>query len=108
MGSTDLAIRFLKDVRNHYRGDLLKYDRLLTTLQKQLEPSGKHNCKNILLELPDTVEPTLEFLATLFVNSSRIKAARAYTNLDFKQSPSKLGKWIVLDFDSFSAAKKTL
>jgi len=36
MGSTDQAISFLKEARGLYRGDLQKYDRLLTTLQKQL------------------------------------------------------------------------
>lgn len=49
MGFTDHAISFLKEARGLYRGDIQKYDRLLTTLQKQLEPSGKHHCKNILL-----------------------------------------------------------
>lgn len=61
-----------------------------------------------MLEFPDPVEPTPAFLETLFSNTTRIKMARAYVHLDFQQPPSFRGRWVVLDFDSFSAAKKTL
>lgn len=88
MGATDQAIIFLRDARSYYRGDLQKFDRLLTTLQKQLEPSGKHHCKNILLELPDPVEPSPALLSTLFTNTTRIKGAKAYSHLNFEAPPS--------------------
>ena len=52
MGETKLAVSFLKEVRTFYEGDIIKFDRLLGTLEKQIEPSGKHLCKSILLELP--------------------------------------------------------
>ncbi len=36
MGETNLAVCFLKEVKPYYRGDMSKFDRLLTTLEKQL------------------------------------------------------------------------
>jgi len=52
LGRTKDAVNFLQEMRKFYQGDLNKYDRLFETLQKQLKPSGKHECRALLLELP--------------------------------------------------------
>ena len=44
----------------------------------------------------------------MFTNTSRIRKIRVYKSLDFSQESEKTGKWLILDFDSFSAGKKTL
>ena len=58
MGQTEIAVKFLEDIRPYYRGDLKKFDRLLITLERQLQPSGKHLCKRLLFEMREKVEPT--------------------------------------------------
>lgn len=87
MGETEIAVKFLKDARPYYHGDLPKFDRLMTTLEKQLAPSGKHHCKTLLLELPKPEEPSEELIQSMFTNVTRIKAVRAYNHLDFSQEP---------------------
>jgi hypothetical protein len=86
-GQTQIAVSFLQEARPYYHGDLRKFDRLLLTLQRQLEPSGKHLCKSLLLELPEPVPPCPQLLASLFGNTSRIRTARAYSHLDFGCAP---------------------
>lgn len=98
----------MEDARPFYRGDLNKFDRLLVTLERQINPSGKHHCKRILFELPAFMESTPELLKTMFSNTSRVKGYNVYSNLNFDQEPEQKGKWLILDFDSFSAGKKTL
>lgn len=36
-----------------YRGDKQKYDKLIKNLTAQLRPTGKHDYKNILIDLVD-------------------------------------------------------
>lgn len=43
----------------------------------------------------------------MFENSSRIRSVECYENLGFT-IPNMQGRYILLQFDSFSAAKKTL
>lgn len=52
LGHTKDAVKYLDEMRRYYEGDLDRYDRLFQTLQRQLRPSGKHECRAILLELP--------------------------------------------------------
>ena len=54
------------------------------------------------------MESTPELLKTMFANTSRVKGYNIYSNLNFDQEPEQKGKWLILDFDSFSAGKKTL
>jgi len=44
----------------------------------------------------------------MFESIHRIKKTRIYNHLAFKCEEQQIGKWLVLDFESFSAAKKTL
>ena len=44
----------------------------------------------------------------MFVNTTRIKGVKAYSDLNLEKNSKKQGKWFVLDFESFSAGKKTL
>ena len=52
LGHTVEAVKFLGEMREHYRGDINRFDRLATTLERQLKPSFKHECRAIALELP--------------------------------------------------------
>lgn len=52
MGYTKEGVEFLSILRSYYEGDINKYDRLRTTLERQLTPSGKHECRTIAFELP--------------------------------------------------------
>lgn len=83
MGETSLAVSFLREARRYYQGDLLKFDRLVTTLDKQINPSGKHQTKHLLVELSTPMQANSETLEALFQNTSRIRAAKAYKNLNF-------------------------
>jgi hypothetical protein len=83
MGYTKEAVEFLSTLRSFYEGDINRYDRLRSTLERQLTPSGKHECKSILFELPSQEKPTKEFLDSLFENSSRIKNVKVHNHLAF-------------------------
>ena len=63
MGDTKDAINFLEDARPYYDGDIKKYDKLMETLNRQIEPSGKHHCKSFLLELREPMKGTMELIS---------------------------------------------
>ena len=108
MGYTTDAVSFLANMRQYYIGDMPKYDRLIETLGRQVIPSGKHECKSLLFELPHKEKPTKEFLSILFKAPQRIKKVKVFNHLAFSLEPDSEGRWMVLEFDSFSAAKKTI
>ena len=82
MGLTKAAVNFLSDARVFYVGDINKYNHLIETLSKQIEPSGKHHCKSLLFELPEPRKTPMEFVAEMFGNITRVKRVRVYENLD--------------------------
>lgn len=52
-GYTHQALCFLQDMKKVYKGDQQKYEKLIQNLSSQLRPTGKHEYKNILIDLID-------------------------------------------------------
>jgi hypothetical protein len=107
-GYTLKALTFLEDMREVYKGDLDKYDHLIKNLAQQLKPTGRHQYRNILIDLLDLrlANPHSE-IPEMFCNSSRIRSIEGFDDLGFT-AKSHRGRYFLLGFDSFSAAKKTL
>lgn len=83
-GLTEEAIKFMEEMKSTYKGDMTKYNKLKQNLQSQIEPTGKHEYKNILIDLVDIKlkDPVPDTL-NMFGNSSRIKGVRCYSSLGF-------------------------
>ena len=81
MGYTKDAVEFLTNMKEFYIGDMPRYERLIITLGRQIVPSGKHECKSLLFELPNKEKPTKEFLASLFKAPQRIRKVKVFNNL---------------------------
>jgi hypothetical protein len=51
LGFTEEAVQFLESMRDVYDGDAKKYNSLLENFKHQLQPSGKHFYKFLLIDL---------------------------------------------------------
>lgn len=95
-------------MRKCYKGDEQKYEKLIQNLSSQLRPTGKHQYKNILIDLIDVkLEEPESAVTDMFDNHNRIRSIKCYEDVGFSKC-SVSGRYIILQFDSFSAAKKTL
>ena len=59
--------------------------------------------------MPIVRKITFNLLEEMFENLSRLKEYKVYSSLDFSSAEkNEIGKYAILNFESFSAAKKTL
>lgn len=97
-------------MRHCYNGDIKKYDRLMQNFELQLKPTGKHNYTKLLLNLHEAASWIVDHeakVASMFGNSSRIRIIERFKTLALR-NPSTQGQYILITFDTFSGAKKTL
>jgi hypothetical protein len=116
LGFTKEAVRLMEDCEPYYEGNKEKYLRLRDNLQVQINPTGKHLCRYILVEGVSEdirrLESEEQVKSALFRCPKRIKKLSFLQDFSLagpiKVCPIGLAANILVEFESFSAAKKTL
>lgn len=88
-----------------------KYQNLIKNFRNQEHlPTGKHHLKSLLIDVRNLNIKDFnakELIEEIFENTMRIRKISCYDELGFVE-PKESGKYIIIEFNSFSAAKKTL